>query len=85
VADDLETYFWLNKQGNVEGIKVGVKDDLDRQERLTELLQSCTPLYQTPVKVSGTNLLRAIEDTIGVPVGIASYGPTAADKRALLA
>jgi adenylosuccinate synthase len=84
VADDLTTYFVLNKQGNIVGINVGVKDDLDHQERLTELLQSCTPQYLPSAKVDGTHLLKVIGDTIGVPVGIASYGPTAVDKRALL-
>lgn len=83
-ANDLDTYFVLNAQGNVEKIKVGAKDDLDHQARLTELLQSCTPLYCTPEKVSGDDLLRAVEDAYGIPVGIASYGPTAVDKRALL-
>lgn len=83
IADDLKTYFVLNRQGNVTSIKVGVKDDLDHQARLTELLQSCTPLYHTSKKVNGATLLSAIEDTIGVPVGIASYGPTAVDKRVI--
>ena len=81
-AADLSDFFTLNKRGEVERIKVGVKDDLDRQERLTELLHSCTPQYCTSEKVSSAQLVSAIENTLGVPVGIASYGPTAADKRA---
>lgn len=83
VADDLATYFVLNQQGNVVGINVGVKDNLEYQGRLTELLQSCSPLYQTPETVNGTTLISAIQNTIGVPVGIASYGPSAVDKRAI--
>ena len=82
-ADDLKTYFVLNRQGNVTSIKVGVKGDLDHQARLTELLQLCTPLYHTSKKVSGTTLLSTIKDAIGVPVRIASYGPTAVDKRVI--
>jgi adenylosuccinate synthase len=81
VAEDLADFFTLSGEGKVTGIKLGVKDDLDRQERLSELLQSCFPRYCAPGTVNSNQLLSAIGDALGVPVGIASYGPTAADKR----
>lgn len=84
-ADDLEAFFELSRGGRVTGIKMGVKDDLDRQERLTELLQSCQPRYCPSGTVSSDQLVSAIGDTLGVPVGIVSFGPTAADKRVLSA
>lgn len=82
-AADLLDFFLLNKQGMVERIKVGAKDNLDHQGRLTELLLACSPQYYTSEKVSGTQLVSAIEDALCVPVGIVSYGPTAADKQVL--
>lgn len=78
---DLLDYFTPDQHGRIEQIKVGAKGDLDHQARLTELLQSCSPHFHESGTVDGSTLVQAIEDTLGVPVGIASYGPTAADKR----
>jgi len=82
-AADLATFFRLTAEKRVNSIQVGVQGDLDYQARLTELLFSCTPRYQTPCTVDGDTLLSVIEGTLGVSVGLASYGPTAIDKRVL--
>lgn len=66
-------------------IKVGKIDDLDYQARLTSLLERCHPIYSSPSAVGNGQLFSAIEQHLGAPIGILSYGPTAADKRALVA
>ncbi len=89
---DASQYFNLAADTIVTGIKLGVQGDLNHQARLTKLLQSCSPIYQTtsalpdmsPRKSLG-DLLQTVEASLGLPVAIASYGPTAADKRALIA
>jgi len=89
---DASKYFDLADGNTVTGIKLGAQGDLDHQARLTELLQSCSPLYQTmgtspglPKKESPSDFLQIVEASLGLPVTIASYGPTAVDKRALIA
>jgi len=67
--------------------------DLERQARLTAQLQLCSPIYfnaQPPMGVLEEEdrvaaLLKVIEDRLGVPITLASYGPTADDKRVLVA
>lgn len=54
------------------------KGDLDYQADLTKMLGNWTPTYADPVSTDA--LLPLIEQELGVPVGLASYGPTAADK-----
>ncbi len=90
---DASEYFDLAIDGvTVTGIKLGRRDDLDHQARLTELLESCSPVYQTMSassdmlgQESSNDYLRTAEACLGLPITIASYGPTAADKRALAA
>lgn len=91
-AADAVRYFELEPDGTtIRGIKLGVQGDLDYQARLTELLFTCSPLYQTVSALSGQpdmrerELLRVIEDHLGLPVRYTSHGPTAADKHALVA
>lgn len=55
-----------------------VLEALDYQERLTALLQRVTPLLE-PV-ADGAALVRRVAQAAGVPVGLLSAGPTAADK-----
>lgn len=81
VAADLDTYFSLNKQGNISKINVGKQGDLDHQARLTELLLASSPHYRQSGTIDSSQLLQVIEEALGVSVGIASFGPTAADKR----
>jgi adenylosuccinate synthase len=58
----------------------GPEQDLAYQERLTELLTDATPIHRDLHPDPGA-LVDAIAAAIGVPVGVTSYGPTAADKR----
>lgn len=53
--------------------------DLSYQEALTRLLQSAVPEYRE-VSV-GEQYLETIEQELMLPVSIASYGPTALEKR----
>lgn len=60
--------------------KKQVLTDLAYQEALTRLLAKATPSYET-IRGNAENDLRAIEEQLGVPVLLASYGPTAGEKR----
>ena len=53
--------------------------DLEHQEHLTMLLKKAVPLYQ-PVADDTESFLKLIEAVLETPVGITSFGPTAADK-----
>jgi adenylosuccinate synthase len=57
-----------------------VPEDLEYQARLTEIVAHCDPVYR---RISGGvgGLLDAIQHQLGVPIGLTSAGPTAADKR----
>lgn len=89
---DAKKYFDFAADGSITAIRKGVQGELDYQARLTELLFSCSPVYQTMSASSGApgqgsihDYLRTAEALLGLPISIASYGPTAADKRALIA
>lgn len=89
-APDAEQFFSFNSDGLIADIKLGIQGDLDRQARLTELLFSCQPVCQPLNTLSGiadkqAELLRVIEGELALPVTLASFGPTAADKRLLAA
>ncbi len=60
------------------GPRIRPAADLAGQERLAERLLSARPRY-TPM---GADPAETIERTLGVPVALRSYGPTAADKVA---
>jgi adenylosuccinate synthase len=59
-------------------IRVGQKDDLERQERLTRFLESATPRYQV-VPLEG--YLDFLEEQLGLPIILVSSGPTADYKH----
>jgi adenylosuccinate synthase len=87
-ADAQAELFDSNVDGNVIGIKPSSKGDLARQERLTNALLSSSPRYSSVDLTSNfpadaDHLLHLIEDSFGIPVTLASYGPTADAKRAL--
>lgn len=79
---DINDFFQRDDDGIARSIVLAGKDELDRQERLTQLLMQCSPFY-TQDPVSGDELLTAIEAHLGAPVTLASYGPRATDKRAV--
>ena len=57
----------------------GPERDLRWQERLTAMLLRARPVYQD----HGPDWPGIVEDLLGAPVVLRSYGPTAADKRAV--
>lgn len=57
--------------------------DLAYQEQITRCLERCAPVLE--VVSDQQALLARIEATLGVPVGLVSEGPTASDKRWVLA
>ncbi len=63
----------------VERLPVGAPGDLDRQARLTRRLLTTRPVYG---RVSG-GWIETISEELDTPVGLGSYGPTAAGKREL--
>jgi len=56
----------------------GPERDLRWQERLTAMLLRAHPVYEDP----GPDWPGLVEDMLGAPVVLRSYGPTAADKCA---
>lgn len=71
----------------IRDIRLGPFQDLGYQTRLTKLLESCSPIYQT-INSPGARreehlygYLQAMQGRLGSPITIASFGPTAADKR----
>ena len=57
----------------------GPERDLTWQERLTAMLLRARPVYECP----GPDWPDLVEDVLGAPVTLRSYGPTAASKRAM--
>jgi adenylosuccinate synthase len=92
-STDLEKFFDLSIDGTIIGIKLNPQEDVESRSQLTKLLFSCSPVYQS---VSALNdirnqndhlgdYLRVIEDSLGLQIKVTSFGPTAADKQALIA
>lgn len=63
-------------------IRPGMQGDLEYQARLTRLLFRAHPCYE-PGRLDSAELVAYIAQQLGAPVTLASYGPTASDKRAL--
>ena len=55
-----------------------VLQDLNHQEKLTQLLSHCDP--QLTAVSSPEHLLKLIESSLNIPIGIESWGETAVDK-----
>ncbi|MEZ4860571.1 MAG: adenylosuccinate synthetase [Caldilineaceae bacterium] len=69
-----------NKDRKIEQIKPGAQpQDLHYQAQLTRTLAQCRPLLSAVADVD--TLLAQISHTLGLPIGLTSYGPTAQDKR----
>ena len=54
--------------------------DLSHQEKLTQLLMKVDPVYVSAAHDDAL-YIQSIEEELGVPVSIVSYGPTANDKQ----
>lgn len=82
---DRAIFFGFDIDGNARSINVGPFADLQYQGRLTEYLSRCHPVYHQSDMVDDRQLLSVIEETLGVPIGLTSYGPLATDKRVSIA
>ena len=89
---DAAASFDMQPDGLLSSIKLGPYRDLSYQARLTELLLSCSPVYRRIHQMTGEPLreqihcyLQTTEDRLGLPISLVSFGPTAADKRAITA
>jgi adenylosuccinate synthase len=61
-------------------LSAGPPGDLVAQEALIRRLLRARPVYSDP----GGDWVRLAERALGVPVGLASYGPRTADKRQVI-
>lgn len=59
-----------------------VLEDLGYQRRLTRIIEQCEPVYRS-VPGDADAFLATVQAELGVPVGLASSGPTADDKEIL--
>ena len=91
-ADDAVKH--LVMAGNLaKGIRLGVKDNLDYQEAITNILTRSTAVYQGVETPSGNGTLSTDEDIeayldviadgLNTPIAHLSLGPTAEHKRCL--
>ncbi len=70
-----------------DGLIVGLRpsstpEDLNHQERLTCIVQDCAPVYRS-LPAAPDALIAAVQEALGVPVGLVASGPTA-DNRTFL-
>jgi adenylosuccinate synthase len=72
---------WGLDRGVVRSIPAAQTIDLSRQERFTQALRSCQPVYQPWPDDGREGFLRAIQQQLGVPIAMTSDGPTAEHKR----
>jgi adenylosuccinate synthase len=76
----LDKFFDLRGK-NITGIKVpSDPTDLARQQELTGLLSSLQPVFQAPTS-DINSYTQHISRALGLPIAIASFGPTALDKQ----
>jgi adenylosuccinate synthase len=62
----------------ITGLRTRPPENLEYQERLTNRLRETTPLFR---ETRPDTHLACIEQALGKPITITSYGPTAEDKR----
>lgn len=76
--------FFKHQGSTIKAIKVYRPPDLEIQAQLTKQLWDCTPLYQMVDFQAEANptaaYLAAIEQALGVPIGLTSSGPAAQHK-----
>lgn len=84
--NSLNDYFdYIQNNGNqivITGIKFLSRPGQEHQNRMREILAECRPLY---VEVDKDTHLRFLEEQIGIPIFIKSFGPMAKDKELLRA
>lgn len=88
---EYKRYVEVNEKRQIVTLKPDGKDNLDHQETLTRLLFSCSPVYRrvfpdqkeqaVATRASALRYLALLEDALGVPVRLASFGPQWTDKE----
>jgi adenylosuccinate synthase len=66
---------YQTQYGRIKNLKVSRDRDLARQQKLGELVASATPI------VEGTGSVSEIEEAVGVPIGVESWGNAAENKE----
>lgn len=61
----------------LDRLPISIAADLDHQRRLTELLESVTPIYE---RITADALAKRLADELG-PIAVQSTGPTWEDRR----
>lgn len=79
--DNLKERFFDMANGLVNDIKLGPRGDLDYQQKLGEQLMMARPVYSEYNNVAALDIAKIIQDSLNIPIGIASYGPTANEKK----
>lgn len=77
---DVDEYFARDNQVIARDITLARYGDKPHMKRLTELLFRATPHYETLERPTSTDIIRTIEQQVGVRAVLASYGPTLHDK-----
>lgn len=84
-----DTALFDGMNGVVTRIIPGGSDELDRQSAITQALMSAQPQYQQLRAVTGASgaegIVTLFTNELALPVCYTSYGPTWADKQALVA
>lgn len=79
LAEDLAD---IDDRGRIVRLRPSPTLDVAYQSRLTELVMSCRPDYeQAPSIIDKERFIAQVTESLGKPVHIASYGPTAEDKQ----
>ena len=84
---DLDGYF--DHDGSIIKLIIVLPNpSLVHQERCGQLMQNCQPLYEdlrlpTGSKMDSMKYVHVLEAKLGIPVAVASFGPTIADKQLL--
>jgi adenylosuccinate synthase len=79
----LDARVFMTRDGRATDIRHHANIDLARQERLGEALGRCKPAISPLAGQTADTLLDQLRELLGVPIGVASHGPTANDKRVL--
>lgn len=75
--------YYIGTPNAIRKLRVSAVRDLAYQERLTRLCGECRPILQDVSQSDQVTLLDRISQELQVPCGIASFGPTANEKRIL--
>lgn len=74
-------FFEYKGSNHVYRIRSTREQDLSRQEELGKAVESCIPLYTYLGNIDATSYAAYIAQTLGIPIGITSAGPTALDRN----